>query len=575
MGAPGYLPDDLELQLAQQQGLAPAGGPTLRAAFAPPAGPDLGAAADAIVNAPQPSDAPAGAPVGLPPLGTPIAAAAPPPPALAAVPGAPQNPLAPPAPPPLLGPGALPKLVTDSKTTTSTTSGVRQTPDLKNASLESRAAAATAKDARAQGVEAEQQRLEGGQDLAHQNAELAAKRREAEEAQQRDMQSLQERHDQAEATSKAQVEQAQKAIKEFKFRDYWDGKSGATRVGSALAVALGAFGAGLTKTPNYALQVLEKEMDDDHRTQVDNLGKLKDEEVMERTGLADARQARQQAIAGLNMKYAGGLRVISSQLEEAAAKSADQNYGKAVAASVAKLKEDAATKDQTAAQLLFQDAFNAAPKTSTTTVTSKKVAEGPGAGGAGGAGSSLAAADAVAKLQADMGSIDRVLGIIGKKPGAWDEFRNNSESWKRTEALGKAKGADTLRSIAQGLGVANVSEEQGLKSAEAKQVYQGMQEALTSIAKGYGGVITEGDRAAAAAGLAILNQNPAEAARTLQRIRGNLVLRMEQYGGIRGIGPQAIPAAPGAAPAGPAPGTTREIKGKTYRFDGRGWLEAA
>lgn len=496
-------------------------------------------------------------------------------------PSAPDQPPAPAAaPPPIVPPPVVPgapapavaaqtpHLVTDTKTTTSTTSGVRQTPDLKAAMLGSKAAVQEGKDARAASVEAEQQRLEGGQPLVHETAEQATKRRELEERQQREMEGLQARHDLAESSAKQQVQESQKAIKDFQFHDFWDGKSGARRVGSALSVALGAYGAGLTKTANFALQILEKEMDDDHRNQVAKLGKLKDEEVMARTGLADARQARQQALAGLSLKYAGGLRLISAQLEEAAAKSNDQNFAKGVAAQVAKLREDAAAKDAAAQNELYQQAFNAAPKTSSTTVTSKKVADGPGAGGAG---ASLAAADAVAKLQSDIGSLDRVLGTIQQKPGAWDEFRNNSEHWKRMEALSKTKGFDVIRGLSQGVGAANISEEQGLKSPEAKKVYQGMQEALTSIAKGYGGVITEGDRSAAAAGLAVLNQNPQEAMRTLMQIRANLTQRLQSYGTIRGIGAQAAPPAPGAAPAG----TTRTIGNKTYRFDGRGWLEAA
>jgi hypothetical protein len=206
--------------------------------------------------------------------------------------------------------------------------------------------------ARAAGMEAQSASDAAGQERKAAELEAASARRELADQHVKAAAEIQARYDKADAAAAAQLAQTQQALKGFQFRDYWANKSSAQKVLSALGVALGGFGAGLTHTANYALQILDKDMDDDHAQQVANLKLLSDDVLRARTGIDDARTARARATADLTAADAQKDRLISAQLTEAAARSDDANYKNIVAGHVAKLNEEAAAKDREAHKIL-------------------------------------------------------------------------------------------------------------------------------------------------------------------------------------------------------------------------------
>lgn len=208
------------------------------------------------------------------------------------------------------------------------------------------------KDAREEALKAQKDQLEAGQDIAGAKDEAATARSQAAAESVKHAEAIQKQYDDADAKAQQQIQQTQAALKNFKFKDYWADKSSAQHVVSALGVAMGALGAGLTHTPNYALQILDKAMDRDHQAQVEHLNQLSDQQVMARTGLQDSRTARTRALADLSLGDAAKDKLIASQLEEAAARSSDQNYKNVVTAQVAKLREESQGKEVEAAKTL-------------------------------------------------------------------------------------------------------------------------------------------------------------------------------------------------------------------------------
>lgn len=159
----------------------------------------------------------------------------------------------------------------------------------------------------------------------------------------------------------------------------------------------------------------------------------------------------------------------------------------------------------------------------------------------------------LARLDGDLKNIDRAIATIQKDPKAWMGYRNNQERWQRQEVASGAGGSTTLyggvRRIGQGLGIADVAPEQGLKTDNEKLLQQVMTGAKNSIAKGYGGVITESDRQSAGSEMSELAQDPAQQIQTLLRVRERLQTGKDLFiqGGARmDMPPQATPAASGA-----------------------------
>lgn len=190
------------------------------------------------------------------------------------------------------------------------------------------------------------------------NQKIADQKVEDERAAQAERQRIAQQYAQADAAAQQQIQQTHDAIKNFKFRDYFsDGKGGtdwARKIGVSLATALGAFGAGLTRGPNYALQILNKDMDDAHAAQVDELGRMKDAEVTARTGLQDVQAARQKALADMTVADAARDRLVASQLEQSAARQKTAEFAPGLVAAAQKLRLDAAEKDTAAKKQLVE-----------------------------------------------------------------------------------------------------------------------------------------------------------------------------------------------------------------------------
>lgn len=196
--------------------------------------------------------------------------------------------------------------------------------------------------------EALQRQHEGEtEQLAIRADEAAEKRKNAEATLARE-QAAQKQYDDAEKLATTQMAQTQQALKDFKFRDLWSSKTTVQKIGAALSSALLAIGAGMMKTPKYAIEILNKEKDDDYKQQLDHLAQLKDQDVMARTGLGDVRAARARAQADITMAAAHKDRVIASQFEETSLRAKDQNSAAEGMAYAAKLKQEADEKDLSA-----------------------------------------------------------------------------------------------------------------------------------------------------------------------------------------------------------------------------------
>ena len=113
----------------------------------------------------------------------------------------------------------------------------------------------------------------------------------------------------------------------------------------------------------------------------------------------------------------------------------------------------------------------------------------------------------------------------------------------------------------------DVSPEQGLKSDQAKTLHQRQERLNTDIAKSFGGVITEGDRAAAASNQANFALDASQKVAQLREMRDSLVSKRNVFLQSRAAGAQGVPS---AGPSGGA-STTKVVNGVTYEKVNGGW----
>lgn len=247
--------------------------------------------------------------------------------------------------------GAAPGAPTAAPATTS------EAPKSPDATRDLEAAQSEEKKAQEASDKAKIDLAKAGQPALEEQQKIREQQVAAQQETIRRQQEIQKRYDSADYAAQQQLKQSQDAVKNFKFRDYFaDDKGGtdwARKIGAALATALGAFGAGLTHGPNYALQILNKDMDDAHQHDLDHLQQLKDEEVQARTGIQDAQLARQKALADLTVSDAARDKLVAAQLEQAAARKASAEFAPGLQAQAAKLKADAAQKDAAAKKQLI------------------------------------------------------------------------------------------------------------------------------------------------------------------------------------------------------------------------------
>lgn len=311
------------------------------------------------------------------------------------VPVAPKLPT--PVPPP--APGARPGEPETAKT------------PLDKANADVKTAGADAEKARAVANDAEMAAAESGGALAHENAQLEGDRVVNQRLEQQDREDAAARYDAADAKAQQAVDQAAKARKDFTFRGYWADRSSTARIAGALFQALGAFGAGMTRGPNFALQILSQDMEDDHRSQVEKLQQLRDDEVQAKTGVADAREARKQALLGIQVNAAQADAMIAAQMKAAAAKSTDETFQTQVNAFAAKMQQASAQKMLEARAAVRDDLIKQMDDEAKRAETAARTrllnaqadaggfSRGRGKGGGGGGGAGVGG-DAVSQLKA-------------------------------------------------------------------------------------------------------------------------------------------------------------------------------
>lgn len=84
---------------------------------------------------------------------------------------------------------------------------------------------------------------------------------------------IQKKQDAENAAIYNQIQERQASIKDINPDNFWQSKGVGNQIASAIAVGLGAFGAALSKTPNYALQIIDGAINRDIAAQEQNINK--------------------------------------------------------------------------------------------------------------------------------------------------------------------------------------------------------------------------------------------------------------------------------------------------------------
>jgi hypothetical protein len=196
--------------------------------------------------------------------------------------------------------------------------------------------------ARAESDEARKRQFEDQQLANVDRADAATKRREELERRQAEDAQNAALDKAANDKAQAQVAQTDEALKGFRFKDLFADKSGAQQVATALSTALLAIGAGMMKTPKYAIEILDKKRQEDHQKQMDNLALLKDD-FARATGnaqLADKLAAKRHA--DINLGRARKDELLAAQFDEVAARTKEGAGQTDALAYSAKLKQEGA-----------------------------------------------------------------------------------------------------------------------------------------------------------------------------------------------------------------------------------------
>lgn len=359
---------------------------------------------------------------------------------------------------------------------------------------------------------------------------------------------------------------------------FWARAETPQKVAGGLALILGLFG-GRKDGHNVGAEKIEQAIDEDtakRRQQLtDQLGILE----RSKSDVTATKNDLKRRVDMLDMRNASALESAAAMAEARARRLGMDEAEIAGNDGIAKLRASALNRREK-----YQEGLR------TTVKADQAWSKVTLAGGAGGGGvndtrlnpstEDLAgvnnAADAIKRL-------DRTLGVIDQDPKAWGEYRQNNLSWKKSQAMDNIPGLKQLRAGAQVVGAANVAPEQGLKSENAKDIHRAIDQLRTSIAKGFGGVITTGDRDAADSLLALAAvSEPKAAQRLLLQAREKLVngvrftISNRKMAVPEGVLPPAgggQPAAPSQAapasnlPPGAIPGTARGHRG--YFLNGK------
>lgn len=291
--------------------------------------------------------------------------------------------------------------------------------------------------------------------------------------------------------------------------------------------------------PSFLTGIIQMDL----QRQREKIEKLSDHAVMAQTGLKEAGEARQAALAEAEVRAAMAYKRVR-QIGEAtlASRGADKATIEGDQNLAALHAEEMKTRDSVGAR--YTEKIVRQGNDTTTTERQTKPPEPPKPG--------VEDVKATNQIDNDIEKLNRTIDLVAKNPGAWNEYRDNTEDWRRKEKFGEGPIGKVGRPLAQGIGWADIAPEQGLKTDDGRAVHQGMAQVQTSIAKGYGGVITEGDRSAAGSELAQLGLNADQAIATLQRTRDMLQRNREAFLQNRGVksSAPAVPGGPAAAPPG-------------------------
>jgi hypothetical protein len=133
---------------------------------------------------------------------------------------------------------------------------------------------------------------------------------------------------------------------------------------------------------------------------------------------------------------------------------------------------------------------------------------------------------------------EQLRDIVKKDPKAWDEYQAGAKKWQKLqklegpEANAVVRGGMALPRLAAGLFGKEIptSEEQYMGSPEALKIHSLMTTLKTGIAKGFGGVITEGDKTTAGSRVAALaNVDPSVSSEAFNEISKEFKNRRESY----------------------------------------------
>lgn len=353
--------------------------------------------------------------------------------------------------------------------------------------------------------------------------------------------------DQAVATHRAEVAKldAMPSPKFFRDGDTWgNALRGFALALSAAGDAMRVGAAVRTGQAPPAVHTAQTIVESDLAQQRADIQRQSDRVVMAKTGIADADEARRKLLADIDLRgeraYARLEAIGKARLAALGLKGPEIEQHQtilAIKAARAQKQADYVAPAWQSISKTWQDAHKSDVEETNRVPTKTNT-------------SPVGAADVehVNQLQTDISKLDRTIDLMERDPAAAEAWRKNEETWRQRQPLRESKAGQ----LGQAVGLINIAPEQGLKDEpSAKQIHQGMAQVSTSIAKGYGGVITEGDRQAAGSEIAALANTPAEQVESLKRTRDLLKTKLDTYQQNRGVTlPTPIPA---AAPTQPPP----------------------
>ena len=122
------------------------------------------------------------------------------------------------------------------------------------------------------------------------------------------------------SAAKEKLAQREQELQENgQIKDFFEGRTGA-RILAAIAQGLGAFGAGLARTPNFAQQIISQAIEQDFAKQRSNIQNLKDSVAMARQGVQDAQQAKREMLEESQLREAIAREKVANKAQELMAK---------------------------------------------------------------------------------------------------------------------------------------------------------------------------------------------------------------------------------------------------------------